>query len=127
MTTGSGPKNPLVSSFDTYMETEEATDMLRYIQASKPSAVLFKAFRAGQRSAVLNAGGEIEVHIINDYMPPVGVSAVKPEPQASPDGTARDLSTVEKRNAFYSSDEYRSMTTAEKCAAQPDGFINDYD
>lgn len=51
MTTESGPKNPLVSSFDTYMETEEATDMLRYIQASKPSAVLFKAFRAGRGSA----------------------------------------------------------------------------
>jgi len=38
-----------------------------------------------------------------------------------------DLSTVAKRNAFYSSDEYRNMTTAEKCAVQGDGFINDYD
>lgn len=38
-----------------------------------------------------------------------------------------DLSTVAKRNAFYSSDEYRHMTTAEKCAVQGDGFINDYD
>ncbi len=26
---------------------------------------------------ILNAGGAIEVNIINDYMPPVGVSAVK--------------------------------------------------
>lgn len=38
-----------------------------------------------------------------------------------------DLSTVEKRNAFYSSDEYRNMTTEEKCWVQGDGFINDYD
>ena len=38
-----------------------------------------------------------------------------------------DLSTVAKRNAFYNSDEYRNMTTAEKCAVQGDGFINDYD
>ena len=38
-----------------------------------------------------------------------------------------DLSTIEKRNAFYSSDEFKNMTTAEKCAAQGDGFINDYD
>lgn len=38
-----------------------------------------------------------------------------------------DLSTVEKRNAFYNSDEYRNMTTAEKCGVQGDGFINDYD
>ncbi|MEL7086940.1 MAG: hypothetical protein AAGL98_00615 [Planctomycetota bacterium] len=38
-----------------------------------------------------------------------------------------DLSTVEKRNAFYNSDEYRNMTTEEKCWLQGDGFINDYD
>ncbi|KGT75838.1 hypothetical protein MA20_32130 [Bradyrhizobium japonicum] len=38
-----------------------------------------------------------------------------------------DLSTVAKRNAFYSSEEYRNMTTAEKCAVQGDGFLNDYD
>lgn len=38
-----------------------------------------------------------------------------------------DLSTVEKRNAFYNSDEYRDMTTAEKCRVQGDSFINDYD
>lgn len=38
-----------------------------------------------------------------------------------------DLSTVDKRNAFYSSEEYRNMTTAEKGAIQGDGFINDYD
>jgi hypothetical protein len=38
-----------------------------------------------------------------------------------------DLSTVKKRNAFYNSDEYRNMTTAEKCWVQGDGFINDYD
>lgn len=38
-----------------------------------------------------------------------------------------DLSTVAKRNAFYASDEYRSMTTAEKCALQRDWTINDYD
>jgi hypothetical protein len=44
-----------------------------------------------------------------------------------PAKTRPDLSTVEKRNAFYSSDEYRNMTTAEKCAVQGDGFINDYD
>lgn len=42
-------------------------------------------------------------------------------------GPKPDLSTVEKRNAFYGSDEYRNMTTAEKCAVQGDGFINDYD
>lgn len=36
--------------------------------------------------AILNAGGEIETHIINDYMPPVGVSVVKPdEPQVGTD------------------------------------------
>jgi hypothetical protein len=34
---------------------------------------------------------------------------------------------IEKRNAFYSSDEYRNMTTAEKCATQREGFLNDYD
>jgi len=45
-----------------------------------------------------------------------------PQPKQRP-----DLSTVEKRNAFYNSDEYRNMTTAEKCAVQGDGFINDYD
>lgn len=38
-----------------------------------------------------------------------------------------DLSTVEKKNAFYNSDEYKNMTTAEKCRLQGDGFINDYD
>lgn len=38
-----------------------------------------------------------------------------------------DLSTVEKRNAFYSGDKYKNMTTAEKCAVQGDGFLNDYD
>ena len=38
-----------------------------------------------------------------------------------------DLSTIAKRNAFYNSDGYRNMTTAEKCAVQGDGFINDYD
>lgn len=38
-----------------------------------------------------------------------------------------DLSSVEKRNAFYGSEEYRNMTTAEKCAVQGDGFLNDYD
>lgn len=38
-----------------------------------------------------------------------------------------DLSTVEKRNAFYNSDAYRNMTTAERCAVQGDCFINDYD
>lgn len=46
------------------------------------------------------------------------------QPQSKP---RPDLSTVEKRNAFYSSEEYRNMTTAEKCAVQGDGFINDYD
>ncbi len=39
----------------------------------------------------------------------------------------RNLDTVAKRNAFYSSDEYKNMTTAEKCIFQGDGFINDYD
>jgi hypothetical protein len=34
---------------------------------------------------------------------------------------------IEKRNAFYRSDTYRNMTTAEKCAVQDDGFLNDYD
>ncbi|MCK1501528.1 hypothetical protein [Bradyrhizobium sp. 188] len=47
MTTESAPKNSLVSAFDAYIETEEAADMLRYIQASKPSAILFMAFSAG--------------------------------------------------------------------------------
>ena len=47
MTTESAPKNSLVTAFDAYMETEEAGDMLRYIQASKPSAILFMAFSAG--------------------------------------------------------------------------------
>ena len=46
----------------------------------------------------------------------------RPRPTRRP-----DLSTVEKRNAFYSSEEYRTMTTAEKCAVQGDGFINDCD
>jgi len=48
--------------------------------------------------------------------------AVRPGQEKRP-----DLSTVEKRNAFYSSEEYRNMTTAEKCVVQGDGFINDYD
>jgi hypothetical protein len=39
--------------------------------------------------------------------------------------TRPDLSTVERRNAFYNSDEYRNMTTAEKCWVQRDGFINE--
>jgi hypothetical protein len=47
MTTETAPKNSLVTAFDSYMETEEAADMLRYIQASKPSAILFMAFSAG--------------------------------------------------------------------------------
>lgn len=34
---------------------------------------------------------------------------------------------IKQRNAFYSSDRYKNMTTAEKCAVQGDGFINDYD
>jgi hypothetical protein len=48
-------------------------------------------------------------------------------PQRKPPQRRPDLSTVEKRNAFYNSDEYRNMTTAEKCVVQGDGFINDYD
>lgn len=44
-----------------------------------------------------------------------------------PPNVRPDMSTVAKRNAFYSSQEYRDMTTAEKCAVQRDGFINDYD
>lgn len=47
MTTEAAPKNSLVAAFDSYIETEEAADMLRYIQASKPSAILFMAFSAG--------------------------------------------------------------------------------
>jgi hypothetical protein len=42
-------------------------------------------------------------------------------------GPKPDLSSVEKRNAFYGSEKYRNMTTAEKCAVQGDAFLNDYD
>lgn len=75
--------------------------------------------------------------------PSVQLSPLTAEEQAHLDGLQRsagevdrtqiiggpkpDLSTVEKRNAFYGSDKYRNMTTAEKCAVQGDGFINDYD
>lgn len=38
-----------------------------------------------------------------------------------------NLSTIEKRNAFYNSDEFRNMTTEEHGWVQGDGFINDYD
>lgn len=49
-------------------------------------------------------------------------------PNSQPPARPRpDLSSVEKRNAFYGSDEYKNMTTAQKCAAQDDGFLNDYD
>jgi len=51
----------------------------------------------------------------------------KSSARASQEKPRPDLSTVEKRNAFYNSDEYRNMTTAEKCSVQGDGFINDYD
>lgn len=51
-------------------------------------------------------------HQIPHWQPP------KPRP---------DLSTVEKRNAFYNSDEFRNIASAEKCVVQGDGFINDYD
>lgn len=51
-----------------------------------------------------------------------GWTHFNPRPKTKP-----DLSTVEKRNAFYSSDEYKNMTTAEKCAVQGDGTVNDYD
>lgn len=54
-------------------------------------------------------------HQIPHWQPP---KLAKPRP---------DLSTVEKRNAFYNSDRYRNMTTEEKCWVQGDGFINDYD
>lgn len=50
MTAESGPKSSLVSAFDTYANTWEASDILSYIHASKPSAILFKAFRAGGSS-----------------------------------------------------------------------------
>lgn len=46
--------------------------------------------------------------------------------QKKPREAKPDLSTVEKRNAFYSSDKYKNMTTAEKCTLQG-GFLNDYD
>lgn len=47
MTDETAPKNMLVTAFDVYQETEEYRDMLGYIQASKPSAILFMAFSAG--------------------------------------------------------------------------------
>jgi hypothetical protein len=34
-----------------------------------------------EQLALLNAGGVIEVHIVNEYMPPVGVSVVKQDEQ----------------------------------------------
>lgn len=47
MPTEAAPKNALITAFDAYKETEEARDMLRYINASNPSAILFMAFSAG--------------------------------------------------------------------------------
>ncbi|MGY3393405.1 hypothetical protein ACVWW6_005996 [Bradyrhizobium sp. USDA 3311] len=38
-----------------------------------------------EQLALLNGGGEIEVHLICDFMPPVGVSAVKRDEQPEPE------------------------------------------
>lgn len=47
MSTEAAPPNALIKAFDDYQETAEFRDMASFVQASKPSAVLFMAFSAG--------------------------------------------------------------------------------
>ncbi len=71
------------------------------------------------RRAACDIGSDYDgLYLVADYRPAAFHASQVP---------SRDLSTPEKRNAFYGSAEYRDMTTAEKCVVQGDGFINDCD
>lgn len=73
-----GPCGDLWIRFDRY------GPYLQHNFAWKPDAEQLK---------LLNAGGAIEVHIINEYMPPVGVSVVyDPEAKATSDTPPRPSS-----------------------------------